>query len=177
MNVLGFVGSPRKGSNTDILVEAVIDGPRNRGHAVTKVYLYDLDIGPCIDCRGCKKEPFNCIVEDEMQGMYERLEEADVIVFGTPVYWYGPSAPMKALIDRLRPYFASGRLERKRAVVVAPAGDGPGDGDLLSEMFIRACSALDIKLEGIVLGSAYDRKEILQDDVAMETARELGAAL
>jgi multimeric flavodoxin WrbA len=177
MKVLAVVGSPRKGSNTDILVEAVLDGPRTNGHTVAKVSLYDLDIGPCVDCRGCKTEPHNCIVEDGMQEMYRRLEESDAVVFGTPVYWYGPSAPMKAFIDRLRPYFASGRLERKRAVLVAPAGDGPGDADLLCEMFRRTCAALDITLEGFVLGTAYDRREILQDTAAMQAARELGARL
>lgn len=177
MTVLGIVGSPRKGSNTDILVETILEGAQNAGHMVSKVHLYDHDLGPCIDCRGCKKDALVCIVDDGMQEIYGLLDAADVIVFGTPVYWYGPSGPMKMLIDRLRPYFASGRLGGKRAVVAAPAGDGPGDADLLVELLRRVCAALKMELAGVVLGTAYDRREILSDGEAMNTAREIGASL
>jgi len=177
VTVLGLVGSPRKSSNTDILVEAIQEGARNNGHHVSKIYLYDHEIGPCIDCRGCKKDQLVCVVNDGMQALYPLIDRADVIVFGTPVYWYGPSGPMKMLIDRLRPYFGSGRLEGKRAVVAAPAGDGPGEADLLVEMLRRCFAILKIEVAGVVLGTAYDRQEILADEAAMHTAKEIGAFL
>ena len=177
MTVIGLVGSPRKGGNTDILVEAVLGGARGNDHQASKVYLQGQNIGTCIDCRGCKKEPFQCIVDDEMQALYGLLDSADVIVFGTPVYWYGPTAQMKALVDRLRPYFGNRRLDGKRAVVVAPAGDGPGDADLLVEFFRRVCATLKMEVAGVVLGTAYDRGEILADREAMEAASTVGASL
>ncbi|HMK93989.1 MAG TPA: flavodoxin family protein [Candidatus Limnocylindrales bacterium] len=95
MNVLGLVGSPRRGSNTDLLVSAILDGAAVSHHAVDKVYLYDVDIAPCMDCKACKHADYKCAVNDGMQRLYPKLDEADVIIFGTPLYWYGPSAKMK----------------------------------------------------------------------------------
>ena len=123
MTVLGLVGSPRKGSNTDILMDTILEGARERGHEVTKVYLIDHEVGPCVDCRGCKKGDQRCIVDDGMQSLYSLIDGADTFIFGTPVYWWGPSGPMKMLIDRLRPYYGSGRLEGRRGAVVAPAAE------------------------------------------------------
>ncbi|MGQ9479715.1 MAG: flavodoxin family protein [Thermoproteota archaeon] len=68
--------------------------------------MYDLDISPCVDCRRCKKDNFQCAVNDDMQILYHKLKDADVIIFGTPLYWYGPTGKMKLMIDRLRPFLA-----------------------------------------------------------------------
>ena len=177
MSVIGMVGSPRKGGNTDLLVEEVLRVAGTNGHGTAKIYLHGRNICPCVDCRGCKKEPNQCIVEDGMQEFYAVLDDSDVVVFGTPVYWYGPTAQMKVVVDRLRPYFSSHRMDGKRAVIVAPAGDGPGDADLLVEFFRRVCSTLNMEFAGVVLGTAYDRGEILADREAMEAATTVGASL
>ena len=177
MIVLGLMGSPRKGGNTDILVDAVLGEAEAAGHDVDRIYVYGAGIGPCVDCRGCKKGGLVCVVDDGMQKIYPKLDEAGVIVFGTPVYWSGPSGPMKQLLDRLRPYFGSNKLAGKKAILAAPAGDGPPDADLLSEMFRRSFNLLGIEFVGEVLGKAYDKKEILEDKKAMKQARALGCSL
>jgi multimeric flavodoxin WrbA len=177
MRILGLVGSPRKGGNTDIMVDAVLERAKANGHETDKVYLYKADIGPCIDCRGCKKGDLVCIVEDGMQNVYPKLDSANAIVFGTPIYWVGPTGTMKNLIDRFRPYFGNGRIEGKKAVVVAPAGDGPSEANLVVEMFRRSFDYLKIEFVGYALGKAYDKKEILGDRQAMDKAAELGASL
>lgn len=177
MKVLGLVGSPRKGGNTDIMVDAVLERAKADGHETEKVYLYEADIGPCIDCRGCSKDDLVCIVEDGMQKLYPKLESAGAIVFGTPVYWVGPTGTMKNLIDRFLPYYGNGRMRGKKAILVAPAGDGPSEGNLLTEMFRRSFEYLKIDFVGYALGKAYDKKEILKDNHAMERAVELGASL
>lgn len=177
MRVLGLVGSPRKDANTDILVDAILEGAKTRGHEVEKLYIHDFDIGPCVDCRGCKKDGHICIVKDGMQDIYPKLDVADAIVFGTPVYWCGPTGTMKQLVDRLRPYFANGRLKGKKTLVAAPAKDGPGEGDLLVEMFRRSFEYLEMEFSGHVLGTAFERKEILEDEQAMAAAFKLGEGL
>jgi len=177
MQVLGLVGSPRKKGNTDILVEAILGAARAKGHRTGKLHLHDLDIGPCRDCRGCKSGAQACVVEDGMQEVYARLDAADAIVFGTPVYWCGPSATMKLAFDRLRPYFATHGLRGKKALLVAPAGDGPGQADLLVRMFKRSFRALEMPYVGEVLATGYDRGDVLQDAQAMAQAAALGAAL
>jgi multimeric flavodoxin WrbA len=87
-------------------------------HATKKIYLYDYLILPCLACSRCKKDDFTCALKDGMPETYPRLERADLIVFGTPVYWYGPTAKTKLLIDRIRPFIASGKLKGKRGIVV-----------------------------------------------------------
>ena len=87
MKILAFNGSPRKGGNTDILVDEMTKSAQIEGHAAEKIYLYDYEINPCIDCRKCKTGLLVCILTDGMLEIYEKLEEADLIIFGTPIYW------------------------------------------------------------------------------------------
>ncbi|MCP4900566.1 MAG: flavodoxin family protein [bacterium] len=177
MKVLGLIGSPRKGSNTELLVDAILGGANKRGHSTSKVYLYSQGIGPCVDCRGCKKGDLQCIVEDGMQELYPQIEAAGAIVFGTPVYWLGPSGPMKIMIDRLRPYYGTDRLKGKKALIAAPAGDGPKEAELLVEMLKRTFTYLEMEFTGEVLGTGYERKDILKDTDAMLGAAVLGEAI
>lgn len=177
MEILGVVGSPRKGGNTDILMDAVLAGAQQNGHVTEKVYLGDLVIGPCVDCRACKKEPFECVLNDGMLGLYPRLEAADVIVFGTPIYWFGPTGPMKTLVDRFRPFYVNRHLKGTKALLVIPAGDGPKEADLTVDMFRRSFESLGMELISHVLGTAYDAGDILNDAKAMAKAAALGAAL
>lgn len=114
MKILALVGSPRKGGSTDLLVDQILRGSESKDTSVEKLYLYEHEIGPCLDYRKCKKGAYECSLRDEMSHIYSKLENADVIVFGTPVYWYGPSGKMKLLIDRLRPYIANGKLKGKK---------------------------------------------------------------
>jgi len=103
MQILALIGSPRKGGNSDVLVDELLAHSLRNGHAARKVYLYDYDIRPCLDCRRCQKGDHTCALPDAMPELYGLLTSAEVIVFATPVYWYGPTAKMKLLIDRLRP--------------------------------------------------------------------------
>jgi multimeric flavodoxin WrbA len=85
MKVIGLVGSPRKNSNTDLIVTAILNGASKK-HIVEKIYLYKLRIDPCVDCRACKKGSFQCVLDDDMPALYPKIQEADIIVWGTPLY-------------------------------------------------------------------------------------------
>ena len=177
MEILALIGSPRKGGNTDTLVDALLDAAHANGHRTRKVYLCDHEIRPCVDCRACKTREPVCILPDDMRAIYEAIDAADAIVFATPVYWFGPSGPMKLLIDRLRPYVASQDLDGKKAILVAPAGDGPGDAALLCEMLRRSTAYLGMEWAGEVLATAYDLGDIIRDRAAIEAAVALGTNL
>lgn len=177
MKIFALIGSPRKGSNTDTLVEEVFRGAERGGHTCEKVYLYDYDISPCIDCRKCKEGAFVCVVKDGMGEIYPKLDEADLIIFGTPNYWYGPSAKMKLLIDRLRPYVASGKMKGKKAAVVAPAAEGPEASGPMMEMFHMSFNYLDVDLAGAVLSEAYERSEVKEKKEELKKAFDFGSSL
>jgi len=174
MEILALVGSPRKGSNTDILVDETLKGSEDRGHTFDKIYLYDYEISPCIDCRKCKKDKYVCAVKDGMGELYPKMDKADMIVFGTPNYWYGPSAMMKLLIDRMRPYVANGKLSGKKAAVIIPAAEGPGACGPMVEMFRLSFDYLDMEFKGKILATAYERGEIKNNRSALKEAYDFG---
>lgn len=177
MKILGLVGSPRKASNTDSLVSVILDGASKNNHQIEKVYLYSVVIEPCVDCRGCKKGNYQCVLKDEMQELYPKLEQADVIVFGTPLYWYGPSAKMKLLVDRLRPFIASKKLSGRRAVLVVPSEEGAEACDLTVGMFKLSFGYLEMDLVSVLLPKASERAEVKTQPNTLNEAFEIGKSL
>ena len=177
MKILALIGSPRKMGNTDLLIDQILEGARTKGYTSEKIYLYDYTISLCRDCRNCKKGDYVCCINDEMQQIYQLMEEADVIVFGSPVYWYGPPATMKMLLDRMRPFVENKKLKGKKAIVVAPSAEGSKACGLTVEMFRLSLEYLDVDFLGQVLVEAYEKGEIRNDNEQMESAYELGASL
>lgn len=177
MKVLGLVGSPRKGGNTDLLVSAVLYGAGASENEIEKLFLYDLDIMPCVDCRGCKKRSNQCVLKDGMKLLYPKLEEADVIVFGTPLYWYGPTAKMKLMVDRLRPYAASGKLKGKKAILVIPSDEGAEACTHLVGMFELSFKYLGLELAGKILITASEKGEVKEQPKTLDEAFKIGKAI
>lgn len=95
--IVAFLGSPRLDGNTDILLNKVIEGIKDK--EVEKIILNKLKITPCQHCDGCKKEG-KCVVEDDMQLLYPKIIGADKIIIASPIFFMGLSAQTKALIDR-----------------------------------------------------------------------------
>lgn len=112
-----------------------------------------------------------------MQQIYTLMEEADLIIFGTHIYWYGPTAKMKLLIDRMRPFVENRKLRGKKAVVVSPSAEGPVACDPLLEMFRRMFEYLKMEFVGKVLVKAYEKGEIITNKKEMQKAYKLGASL
>ncbi|MHC4642404.1 MAG: flavodoxin family protein [Planctomycetota bacterium] len=177
MKVLALIGSPRKGSNTDILVDEILEGCKEKGFTVEKLYLYDVNISACTDCRFCKSENYECAIKDDMQQIYSSMVEADILIFGTPVYWYGPTAKMKLLIDRMRPFIASKKMQGKKGVLVAPSEEGPKACKALLEMFRMSFEYLGIEFVDSILSTAYERAEVSGNKDDLKKAHELGISL
>lgn len=177
MKVLALIGSPRKGSNTDILVDNILKGCKEKGFTAEKLYLYDFDISACTDCRLCKSKDYECAIKDDMQQIYPLIEEADVIIFGTPVYWYGPTGKMKLLIDRMRPFIASKKMQGKRGVLVVPSEEGPKACKALLEMFRMSFDYLGMEFVDSILSTAYEKAEVARNEDDLKKAYELGISL
>lgn len=99
MNVLGIYGSPRKGGNTDVLLDRILEGAASAGASVDKVFCRKLKVSGCLECGGCD-DTGECVVQDDMQDVYPLFEWANRIVLATPIFFYGPPAQAKAPIDR-----------------------------------------------------------------------------
>ena len=98
--VVAFMGSPRKNGNTATLVKEVIRGAQEAGAEATVFNLYDMNIKPCQGCLVCRKTG-HCVMQDDFENMFKHIVDADVVVFGSPVYLWQVSAQMKLLWDRL----------------------------------------------------------------------------
>ncbi len=177
MKVLALVGSPRKEGNTDLVIDRILQGAKTNGLLIEKVYLYDFEILPCLDCRACKLADYRCILKDDMGEVYKKLEGADIIIFGTPLYWYGPSGKMKLLIDRLRPYVESKRLKRKKAVMVVPSEEGAQACVGLVNVFRSTLRYLEMELTSQVLVKAYEKGEVNKHPEILDAANQVGRAL
>jgi multimeric flavodoxin WrbA len=180
--VLGIVGSPRRDGNTHILVSHLLEGAREAGAAAETVLLGDLRIRECNGCHTCRRgKP--CSKKDDMNALYPKIMEADSIVFGTPVYWYGPTALMKAFIDRFV-YFNCpehrARIAGKSAVAVVPLEDtDPDTWAPVVQFFAKSLAYLEMSLVGTVIapgvggkGEILGRPEILRE--AFEMGKRLG---
>ena len=177
MKILALNGSARKRGNTDILIDQILKGSKEKGHRSEKLHLYDYKILPCRDCRDCKKGDYVCTLNDGMKKIYRKMEKADLIIFGTPNYWNGPTGKMKLLIDRMRPFVPNRRLKGKKWIVVSPSAEGPKSCRLLVDMLRLSCEYLGMKFAGKILVKACEKGEILENQRALEKAFEFGRSL
>ena len=101
MKVLGINGSPRIGGNTDILLDKVLEGARSRGAETEKVILNDLKFSPCQECENLRDDG-SCIIEDDIQPLYQKIINADGIILASPIFFGSLSAQTKMMIDRFQ---------------------------------------------------------------------------
>lgn len=99
MKILGILGSPRRGGNAEILLDRALKGAQSAGHTFEKIVLNELKFSPCQECGGCAKEG-KCIIDDQMQPIYEKLDAADAVVLASPIFFGSLTAQVKAMIDR-----------------------------------------------------------------------------
>ncbi len=111
MNVLGIYGSPRKGGNSDLLLDRALEGARSAGVETISICARDLKISGCDSCGACEKTG-ECVIPDDMQSVYPLFRDAHVILLSSPMYFYGFPAQAKALIDRSQALWCRRRLEK-----------------------------------------------------------------
>jgi multimeric flavodoxin WrbA len=99
LKVVGIAGSPRREGNTDLLLGQVMAGAASIGAQTKTIVLCDLNIHPCKHCDGCL-ETGRCVIEDDMQWIYEDLRNADGLAIASPIFFMGLSAQTKSMIDR-----------------------------------------------------------------------------
>ena len=176
--ILGVIGSPRKKGNTHILVSRILDGAKAEGADTEIVFLNDLDIRECDGCHICWKGR-QCSKKDDMNVIYPKIIESDIIIFGTPVYWYGPTALMKCFIDRFV-YFNCpknrSKIKGKAAVLAIPfEEDNIKTADLLIRFFVKSLRYLEMKIIGKILSPGVSaRGDILKREEFLEKGYQLG---
>jgi multimeric flavodoxin WrbA len=182
MKLSVFLGSPRPNGNTDTLADKIVDGARSAGVETESAAIRNLDIHPCTGCDRCWKNGKPCVFSDDMTELYARIGRADVLLFATPVYWYGPTAIMKAFIDRLvvfnRPQ-GKPSIEGKSAILVsAYEEEGPEAAEPLVKMFELSFRYLGIRfIDRLIVEGVGPKGAVLSKPAELERAAAIGRSL
>lgn len=177
MKVVGFTGSPREGSNTEILVEEMLEGSSDAG-AQTKIFnLTDMDIAPCKACMHCKFNEGVCATDDDMQEIYKELKEADGLIVGSPLYFGQMSAQTKPFIDRLFALYIPDSEVKSKKNMAFVFSQGNLDEDSFSEYYDYTKTIFEMAYNVVDVLVSYGNQ--LPGDVKnktddLENAREIG---
>ena len=185
MKTLGILGSPRVAGNTDLLLDEALNGAKNQGAEVEKIVVDNLKISPCKEYYGCLKDG-NCVIRDDMDVVYPKLLDADTIIVASPMFFYGLTSQLKALIDRcqalyVRRYVLNKNLAnatRKGALIAvgATTGEKLFDGTILTVKYFF--DAIGVRYVDELLVRGVDMKgEIKEHPPALRDAFELGKRL
>jgi multimeric flavodoxin WrbA len=185
MKVLGILGSPRKGGNTEILLKAFLEGATAGGAEVEEIRLRELKISPCMEIYHCFKEG-TCPIKDDMLGLYDKLLEAEVVVLASPIFFYSVSAQAKAMIDRTQALWARRYVLNKdfpggsRQGILLAVGATKGKllfvgARLVAKYFFDAVN-VSYAAEILVRG-ADDKGAILEQPEVLDRAWDLGRRL
>jgi multimeric flavodoxin WrbA len=172
MKILGLSFSPRVRGNTEILLETVL-GSARRLKAETELYrVAGKAIHPCDGCASCW-DTGECHIEDDMQEVYRKMQEADGIIFGTPVYFYNMTAQGKTVIDRT---MALGRTRKGLANKVGGivvVGGSLGLVDAVKDLcfYMMVARMLPASFVAAYAAAKGDVKELPK---CMQAARNLG---
>ncbi|MFH1032727.1 MAG: flavodoxin family protein [Chloroflexota bacterium] len=185
MKVLGIMGSPRIKGNTDLLLTEALKGAKSAGAEIEKIVLDKLKISPCREYLACLKDG-NCIIRDDMDDIYPKLLSADRVIIASPMFFYGLSAQVKALIDRGQALWARKYVlgknppdsGRKGALIAVGATQGEKlfDGSILTVTYFF--KSIGVTYADQLLVRGIDKKgEIKQHPTALSDAFELGKRL
>ena len=185
MKILGIMGSPRIKGNTDVLLDQALEGARSQGAEVEKIIIDKLNIAPCREYYGCARDG-NCVIRDAMDEVYPKLLSADGVIIASPMFFYGLSAQVKALIDRCQALWARKHIlkqnlygsGRKGAFIAVGATKGKNlfNGSILTVKYFFEAIGVDYSDELLIRG-VDQRGEIREHPTALADAFDLGRKL
>ena len=186
MKILIISGSPRKGGNTELLAEAFAKGAAERlrvgasagmHHHVEIVSVRDYKVNPCLGCNACFKTNGICAQKDDMVLIYEKMNQADMLVIASPVYFYGISAQLKAVIDRFHNPIRDTFHIKKMALLLVGAASLPELFDSILTEYNICLKFFNIEDAGKVLVRGVKDKGDIKNTDALNEAYRLGCSI
>lgn len=183
MKILSLQASPRKDGNTATLLQHVLNALCKEQEVSSEtIFLQNKNITPCRSCFACKKsDDEKCVVDDDMQELYKKIENADLIILATPIYWWSISAQLKLAIDRMFgiPFGKKKEIYQKKrvALLMTYEGELPNSGPETTEkLFKQICEYVKVKAAG-VLGICTGKISVEDNEKAKKTAEKFGEGL
>jgi multimeric flavodoxin WrbA len=183
MKVLGIMGSPRVGGNSDILLNQALAGAKEAGAEVEKIILDRMKISGCKDCKKCNETGL-CVLKDDMPEIHQKILEANAIIHSVPVYFFSMTAQMKAYLDRWCAFYDAEwrwqkayypKLRGKRIGLITVCGDpNVHMADPIVHSFKTTVEMSKMHWLGAVMLSAADKGEIAANKEGNQQAFDLG---
>lgn len=169
--------SPRKNGNSDILAEEFARGARDAGHTVRKIDVRELDLKFCTGCFYCQNHD-GCVLKDGMNALYGDVQNADALVFATPVYYYAVCGQLKTFLDRLNPLYGRNNRFKKVYLLATSAEDDRAamDGSIKDVQGWIDCFD-GVSLAGVVYGTGANEKGEIKNTPAPAEAYAMGKNL
>ena len=169
MDIIALMGSPRKNSNTDILLDEMIKGAKDAGHNVTKYCIEDLNMSACKGCGICTTGR-NCVLDDDALKITHEIANAEGLIVSTPIYFGQMTGQLKVLIDRIFGITNNPRINLSGKVMLIFTHLGP-EGYYDSYIDLMKIQPFQMnmhyKVEGVLdvgdLGSVYNQPDKLAD--------------
>jgi multimeric flavodoxin WrbA len=178
-HILVLTGSARKGGNSDLMADAFITAAAKNGHTLTKWNVGSKHLTGCIDCKTCFHKGKPCNFDPDFNELAELLEQADVLVLATPLYWYNFPSQLKAAIDKIYAYHIGNRKLPIKESYLLTCGEDKGEesfaGLLTTYKLIAGFEGWDIR--GIVVVPGVAAKGDIKDTDGLERCAALGREL
>lgn len=176
--VLILSSSPRKNGNSDTLCNKIFEGAVDSGHSVEKIFFKEKNINYCTGCGFCNTNNYSeCSQKDDMTEILEKMKDADVIVMGTPVYFFAMCGQMKTLIDRCCAMYT--KIKNKDFYFIMTAAEN--NKNLLIrtlEEFRGFLDCLDnAKEKGVIFATGVWKKGEIENTEYIKEAYEMGKSL
>jgi len=183
MKVLGILGSPRLGGNSDILLDQALAGAQDGGADTEKIILSLKKIAGCLDCGKCN-EAGVCAIKDDMKEIQQKILQADTIIHSGPVYFWAMTSQMKAYLDRWCVFFDgqwrlhdayAPKMKVKKIGLITVCGDPDvSTANPIVHSFKTTCQFAGLKWLGVVQASASEKGEIAGNETVKKEAYNLG---
>lgn len=175
--IVVLVGSMRKDGNTELLAQAFMEGA-SKNNDVELVSVADYKVNPCVGCNSCFIRKDNtCFQNDDMGVIYEKLRTADIVVIASPVYFYGISAQLKTIIDRLHTPMRNEFHIKKLALLLVGAASLPNLFDPIKLQYQMVLDFFHLENIGMVLVRGVKEKGDIVGNEALNKAFELGLSI
>ncbi|WP_296031384.1 flavodoxin family protein [uncultured Treponema sp.] len=175
--ILVLNGSVRRGGNTELLAQSFAEGAR-KNNSVEIVSVADFKVNPCIGCNSCfKREGNACFQNDDMTKIYKKLKNTDILVIASPVYFYGISAQLKAVIDRLHTPMRDSFPIKKLALILVGAASLPEMFDAVKTQYRLALNFFGLEDAGTVLVRGAKEKGDVKNTDGLKEAYNLGSSM
>lgn len=177
MKIVILMGSPNKNGSTAILVDSFLRGAAEAGHDCEVIDVCHASVHPCIGCVKCGYEG-PCVQKDDVELIRKKLLGADMTVFATPLYYYGMTAQLKAVIDRFCAYNSSLNSRGLKSALLTVAWNADDwTFDALTAHYKTLVRYIRLKDMGMVLGYGCGTPSMTRASKYPEQAYRLGRSL